>query len=143
MLKKELSSVFYPKIYGFDTGFMCFAKGWSNLRTGDFGPLWEHLVLNNLIGTFQTNVTISYWRDKRGHEIDFILKKDRNHEPIAVECTWNYKNFDFTSIRHFRNRYPEGRNFVVAANVFETNTRRFEGLDVTFLSLTELMKVLT
>ena len=64
-----------PKVYGFDTGFICYAKGWLQLRSEDFGELWEHLVLNNLMGFFQQALTIHYWRDKRGHQIDFILKK--------------------------------------------------------------------
>jgi predicted AAA+ superfamily ATPase len=34
-----------PKIYGFDTGFVACARGWSDLRPEDCGLLWEHLVL--------------------------------------------------------------------------------------------------
>lgn len=35
-----------PKVYGFDTGFICHTRGWLKLRKEDFGLLWEHLVLN-------------------------------------------------------------------------------------------------
>ena len=38
-----------PKIYGFDTGFVACARGWSDLRPEDCGLLWEHLVLEQLI----------------------------------------------------------------------------------------------
>ena len=37
-----------PKVYGFDTGFVCYHRGWHELRREDFGLLWEHLVLNEL-----------------------------------------------------------------------------------------------
>lgn len=42
-----------PKVYGFDTGFICHARGWRSLRPEDLGQLWEHLVLNELRGSFQ------------------------------------------------------------------------------------------
>jgi predicted AAA+ superfamily ATPase len=34
-----------PKLYAFDTGFVCHARGWDSLRSEDLGMLWEHLVL--------------------------------------------------------------------------------------------------
>src|SRR6185312_4474478 len=42
-----------PKVYGFDTGFVCHYRGWSNLRREDLGYLFEHLVLNEILGKFQ------------------------------------------------------------------------------------------
>jgi len=29
-----------PKVYGFDTGFVSFVRGWTSLRNEDRGPLW-------------------------------------------------------------------------------------------------------
>ena len=60
-----------PKIYGCDTGFVCFYRGWTSLRPQDVGALWEHLVLNELHAVAGRR-TIRYWRDKQKHEIDFI-----------------------------------------------------------------------
>ena len=38
---------------------------------------------------FRLVISINYWRDKRGHEIDFILK-DRNDNSITViECKYS------------------------------------------------------
>ncbi|MCJ7684490.1 MAG: DUF4143 domain-containing protein [Desulfobacteraceae bacterium] len=34
-----------PKLYGFDTGFVSYCRGWDPLRPADFGSLWEHVVL--------------------------------------------------------------------------------------------------
>ena len=35
-----------PKVYGFDTGFVCYCRGWQELRKEDLGILWEHFGLN-------------------------------------------------------------------------------------------------
>ncbi|MBI5096453.1 MAG: ATP-binding protein [Nitrospirae bacterium] len=61
-----------PKVYVFDTGFMCYYRGWHELRREDFGILWEHLVLNEIQAHLQSR-KVMYWRDKRGHEVDFVL----------------------------------------------------------------------
>ena len=37
-----------PRIYGFDTGIVCFVRGSDRLRDEDRGGLWEHLVLDVL-----------------------------------------------------------------------------------------------
>jgi len=38
-----------PKVFGFDTGLVCHARGWDHLRTDDCSVLWEHLVLETLV----------------------------------------------------------------------------------------------
>jgi predicted AAA+ superfamily ATPase len=38
-----------PKVFGFDTGLVCHARGWERPRNDDAGLLWEHLVLETLI----------------------------------------------------------------------------------------------
>ena len=32
-----------PKVYGFDTGFVCYFRGWHHARPDDLGLLWEQL----------------------------------------------------------------------------------------------------
>ncbi len=61
-----------PKTYAFDTGFFCHFRGWQELRLEDFAILWKHWVLTELNSHRQGRV-IHYWRDKEGHEVDFIL----------------------------------------------------------------------
>ena len=41
-----------PKVYGFDTGFICYYRGWQELRDEDLGILWEHFVLNEMMAHF-------------------------------------------------------------------------------------------
>jgi predicted AAA+ superfamily ATPase len=61
-----------PKVYGFDTGFVSYFRGWYSLRPEDLGLFWEHYVLNEIHAHFQTR-RINYRRDKRGHEVDYII----------------------------------------------------------------------
>lgn len=139
-LPSEITSA--PKVYGFDTGMICFSKGWRTLRPDDFGILWEHCVLNELQGKLQTR-NIYYWRDKRFHEIDFIYLKGRDHsKPIAIECKWDVNRFDAKNLIIFRKRYPAGENFVVGHGVKEAYQKRYDGLIVTFVGAEELARKL-
>jgi len=52
-----------PKVFGFDTGLVCHARGWDHLRAEDCGVLWEHLVLDALIAAGVPR--IHFWRDKQ------------------------------------------------------------------------------
>lgn len=128
-----------PKVYGFDTGFVCHARGWRSLRPEDLGQLWEHLVLNELRGNFQ-ELKLHYWRDKRGHEIDFILLANRKEEVVAIECKWSADQFDSRNLNLFRKRYPKGNNYVVAADVDRDFERDDKGLSVLFVSLNGLIE---
>jgi len=129
-----------PKVYAFDTGFICYFRGWQELRREDYGILWEHLVLNEIQAQLQTR-QIFYWRDKRGHEVDFILRK-RPDEPTAIECKWSAKDFDPVNLRSFRKHYPQGDNLVVARDVDRPYKREYEGLRVKMLGAKELVSLL-
>jgi len=126
-----------PKVYAFDTGFVCYFKGWSRLRTEDMGLLWEHFVLNELHGRLQGR-QIMYWRDKRRHEIDFVIQK-RGKAPTAIECKWKAEGFDGKNLSAFRRQYKKGENYVVASNVSRAYSRKHKGLKVQFLSLEDLI----
>jgi uncharacterized protein len=130
-----------PKVYGFDTGFVCHTNGWLTLRLQDLGILWEHIVLNEIQGQLQTKL-IYYWRDKRGHEIDFIYLKTRDKRPIAIECKWSSQEFDDNNLQIFRNYYPEGENLVVASDVKMTFVKKYKNLKVRFLNIKGLISIL-
>jgi predicted AAA+ superfamily ATPase len=134
---KPTEIVSAPKVYGFDTGFVCYYKGWHELRTDDMGILWEHFVLNEMHAGLETR-DIHYWRDKRGHEIDFVFQK-KGGLPIAIECKWRANGFDPGNLKAFRRAYPKGDNYVVAHDIDRPFARTFEGVSATFLSLSELI----
>jgi predicted AAA+ superfamily ATPase len=125
-----------PKVYGFDTGFVAFARGWSSLRPEDCGLLWEHLVLDHLVSS-PAGPKVMYWRDKDQHEIDFVVPAGRDAVD-AIECKWDAARFDPTNLKVFRTLYPAGKNLVVATNVPKPFTREVAGLSVTFLGLDDL-----
>lgn len=129
-----------PKVYGFDTGFVCYYRGWHELRREDMGLLWEHYVLNEIQGRLQIR-DVLYWRDKRGHEIDFVVA-GRGRPPVAIECKWSAAEFDPDNLKRFRERYPEGDSLVAAADVERPFIRNYKGIDVKFVSLTGLIDAL-
>lgn len=129
-----------PKVYGFDTGFVCYYRDWYNLRPDDFGYLWEHFVLNEMHALLQSR-RINYWRDKRGHEVDFVLLR-RGRRPVAVECKWSADTFDPKNIAAFRRRYHGGENYVVAADIDRSFTRKHKGISIQFVTLQALIKKL-
>lgn len=122
-----------PKVYGFDTGFVCYHKGWDSLRNEDLGLLWEHFVLNELQGKLQSR-NLNYWRDKRGHEVGLVVAH-RGRPPMAVECKWSAGDFDPRNLASFRGRHPEGENFVVAHDVDRTYRKSYRDLTVHFVNL--------
>lgn len=129
-----------PKVYAFDTGFMCYSRGWHELRNDDFGTLWEHFVLNEMHAQTQSR-SIFYWRDKRGHEVDFVLAR-RKSEPVAIECKWSASDFDVTNLKAFRRQYPKGSNFVVASDVQRAFSRQYDSIQVRFTGLGDLIKAI-
>jgi predicted AAA+ superfamily ATPase len=124
-----------PKVYAFDTGLVSFARGWDPLRVEDLGALWEHLVLEHLQARF-AGTPIRYWRDKQGHEVDFVLARSRDAVDV-VECKWDPLAFDSRSLAVFRSHYPAGRNYLVTPSGDPAYTRRFGEFDVLVCTPTE------
>lgn len=129
-----------PRVYGFDTGFVAYHRGWHPLRRDDCGPLWEHLVLNELYALRQRR-DVHYWRTKSGHEVDFVIP-GRRAAPIAIECKWSQDAFDPAAMLAFRARYPRGDNVLVAADAIRASRRRVKGLEVHVVGLAQLGKIL-
>ena len=80
-----------------------------------------------------------YWRDKRGHEIDFVLGGS-DGSPVAVECKWRAAGFDARNVRAFRARYPDGDNFVVTDDTATSYVRDYRGVAVRFVKLPDLIR---
>lgn len=125
-----------PRVYGFDTGFVAYHRGWTPLRRDDYGPLWEHLVLNELHAASQRR-DVRYWRTKSGHEVDFVVAQRRTR-PMAIECKWSEDAFDPAGMLAFRQRYPAGENVLVAADAKRSGRRRIGGLDVRVVGLAQV-----
>lgn len=130
-----------PKVYGFDTGFVCHFRGWARLGDEDRGPLWEHYVLNEYLGSTGSR-RVFYWRDRRGHEIDFVFAAP-NRSPVAVECKWRAEGFNPRNTLEFRKQYPEGPNFVVTADTGRSEVHKYGGVSVRFVGISEFVPSIT
>lgn len=118
-----------PKVYAFDTGFVCFARGINSLRNDDRGELLEHLVLQELLAHCGKHA-VWYWRNKAQHEIDFIVKAGRGDAVHTVECKWSRDAFDPGPLRIFRKESPDGTNILTAANITKTVKHRADGIEI-------------
>lgn len=130
-----------PKVYAFDTGFICYHRGWETLRPTDYGSLWEHYVLNELCSYLPLSA-IHYWRDKRGHEVDYVILPRRGAHPLVIECKWKSESFDLSSLRSFRERYPKGENWVVSMDADRPYRRREKGLEIEYVGIQKIAKAL-
>jgi predicted AAA+ superfamily ATPase len=133
-----------PKVYGFDTGFVCFTKAIESsraLRSDDCGLLWEHLVLDTLESI--KGAEPFFWRDKQHREIDFVVPKGQT-KIHAIECKWSVSAFDPPNLQVFRKNYSQGTNFVVSPEVTKGTSfrRRYAGLEIHFVPLEELRGLL-
>jgi predicted AAA+ superfamily ATPase len=117
-----------PKVYGFDTGFVSFIRGWDPLRSEDFGFLWEHLVLEYLQAHLP-DIPIRYWRDKSGREVDFVIARGRENVD-AIECKWESKALDPAALHAFRSLHPTGRNFLVSPSASPPYLKKSGGLEI-------------
>ncbi len=131
-----------PKVYGFDTGFVKTFRGWREMRTEDFGVLWEHYVLNELQACGGL-AEIRYWRSTKHQEVDFVVVR-RGQPPLAIECKWHADGReDLGGLKAFRRAYPNGGSLVVASDV----QRPFErdllpGIRVRYVGLAEMISAL-
>jgi hypothetical protein len=126
-----------PKVYGFDTGFVAFVRGWREIRDEDRGVLWEHLVLD-VLRTATGGEGLHYWRDKSGREIDFVVRRGGSAD--AIECKINPDRFEPNSLLAFRALYPRGRNYVVCPQIDEPYSRRAGKLVVRVCGCRDLMR---
>ena len=129
-----------PKVFGFDTGMVCHARGWDRLRPDDCGVLWEHLVLDTLIAA--TVPRLHFWRDKQQREVDFVVPRGRDAVD-AIECKWKPDAFEARGLAAFRADYPNGRNYLVSPLNGPAYDRTVEGLKVSVVSPQELRESLT
>jgi predicted AAA+ superfamily ATPase len=107
--------------------------------------MWEHCILNEMHGHLQTR-SINYWRDKSGHEIDFVLRNKKNNSTTAIECKFLTGQDDSTlaslakNFEAFRHHYPQGENLVVASNIDTSIKRHCNDLPISFVSAHDLIK---
>lgn len=137
-----------PKVYGLDTGFVCYFKGWNTLRQDDIGLLWEQCVLNELEAKLQKRIAIHYWRDKQGREIDFVLPERGDNSQTVIECKFSMLRMESAlrgiakNVAAFRAIYPEGKNFICASNANIPYKKTHDGITFHVVDPQELTRQL-
>lgn len=133
---KEIISA--PKVYGFDTGFVAFNRGWLNIRPDDRGILWEHMVLNQLFA-WGLSKQVRYWRTKQKQEVDFVIVR-RGKPPVAIEVKWKAGgSADYKNLLLFAKTYPEAELIVVAQDIDRSYTRQHSGHSIHYVGLQQLV----
>lgn len=117
-----------PKVYAFDTGFVCHVRSIDTLRADDKGGLFEHVVLDELLFEVGSE-ELYHWRDKQRHEIDFVWKP-RGRALVAIECKWRAAQFDPASMRSFAKLHPRAACWLVAEDRTRWMERAFGDLTV-------------
>lgn len=81
-----------PKLYFMDTGLCCWLAGWGNAEqlknSGYAGAILETWVYGQLVRSFANagvHPRLSYYRDRNGAEVDFILEKNGCIYPMEVK----------------------------------------------------------
>ncbi len=134
--KKSSEIISAPKVYFFDWGFVNAFKGIKVLRNDDKGMLWEHRILNELISLLQTS-NINYWRDKSGHEVDFIVSMP-GKKKIAIECKLKEKDFNPKNFKIFLKKYADFQLIVVASDVKYEHSKKIGALEIKFINLSHI-----
>jgi len=139
--RRSAEIVSAPKVYGFDTGFVCAYRGWTILRQDDLGRLWEHFVLNEIAAHFSL-AGLRYWRDKQGREVDFIWQA-RGRRPLAIECKWSAADFDPANLLEFSRHYPQAVLIVTSADARPSFVREYKTGQVQFTDLAGLREIMS
>lgn len=111
-----------PKIYFYDSGLACYLLGIGSpealashyLR----GGLFETMILSDIV-KHQWNAGKEhgcyYWRDKAGHEVDFIIEDDDRLHAVEVKAGHTIASDYFDGVRYFTETAQAGTPWVIYA----------------------------
>ena len=81
-----------PKLYFMDTGLCCWLAGWENatqlMNSGYAGAILETWVYGQLVRSYANAgqaCRLTYYRDRNGAEVDFVLEKNGCLYPMEVK----------------------------------------------------------
>jgi predicted AAA+ superfamily ATPase len=82
----------YPrKVYFIDHGFI---NGLSTRYSKNHGRIYENIVAIELIKRYsKKDIGLNYWKDRRGKEVDFVIKEDLKIKQLIQVC-YNIDYYD-------------------------------------------------
>jgi predicted AAA+ superfamily ATPase len=100
-----------PKLLMFDLGVRRLAaqegRGFSSTHLGHLFEQWVGMELQKLTRNITAQHRLSYWRDRNGIEVDWILTLDGQHFPIEVKWTTQPHEADIKHLKIFLKDFPE------------------------------------
>lgn len=121
------------KVFLFDVGIRnSLVKDFRSLRErNDGGFLRESFVALHLLRQLKANMELRFWRTKQGHEVDFIVVKNRVPYPIEVKSDIKTAEIPDGLIR-FMEAYPDAPQGIVFNDRLHDEVS-FQGRRVRFL----------
>lgn len=110
------------KFYFYDTGVRnTILRDFSPVsKRADGGALYESFVAIQMIGRLKPNMELKFWRTKAGHEIDFVVLKDRKPFLIEVKSTLTAPVIP-PAMKIFIKHYPETLGALVLSQDFDSD----------------------
>ena len=110
------------KFYFYDTGVRnTILRDFSPVsKRADGGVLYESFVAIQMIGRLKPNMELKFWRTKAGHEIDFVVLKDRKPFLIEVKSTLTAPVIP-PAMKIFIKHYPETQGALVLSQDFDSD----------------------
>lgn len=93
VLKRTIKT---PKLYFYDTGFVCYLTKWSSPEVAESGAmsgaLLENFAVSEIMKSYQNagkEPYLNYYRDRDAREIDVIIEGDGKLCPLEIKKTAN------------------------------------------------------
>jgi hypothetical protein len=109
-----------PKLYFLDTGLLSYLLGITSKEIYSAHPLrgeiFETYVLSELVKTFFNKAErgeLYFWRDKTGHEIDFIIPKAGDLVTIEVKSGKTINSDYFKNIEYWQGLTGKKNSYVI------------------------------
>ena len=109
-----------PKLYISDSGLAAFLCGIQDLSRAQEllrGSLLETYVAQNLLAIAEVHLPdaeLHFWREHRGGEVDFVIKKGRKIIAVEVKSSSRLRPQDWRELQEFMNSFPGGVAGIVA-----------------------------
>ena len=110
------------KFYFYDAGIRnAILRDFSPVgNRNDRGTLYESFAAIQLIGRLKPNMELKFWRTKAGHEIDFVVLKDRKPFLIEVKSTLGMPVIP-PAMKIFIKHYPETQGALIVSQDFDAD----------------------
>ncbi len=129
------------KYYLYDLGIRnLFLKDFRPVDSrDDAGVIGETFVLHHLIPQMKGNVSVHFWRTKRGDEVDFVIVKNQIPYPIEVKTRAGRVGIP-EGMKRFIDAYPEVKEGIVYCRDVE-DALDYKGVKIEFLPWERAEKV--